>query len=83
MKTLSLLEVKHKLKTQDIFRGKTVRELVDHIDQQAARIAELEAYVEKAEKWFNDFGEHAPIHFGGEYEMATEANDLLIKGKRS
>ena len=39
MKTLSLLEVKHKLKTQDIFRGKTVRELVEHIDQQAALLS--------------------------------------------
>jgi protein-arginine kinase activator protein McsA len=47
MNTLSILETRHKLKTQDIFRGKTVKSLVDHIDGQAAHIAELKATLQR------------------------------------
>src|SRR5688572_10925532 len=43
------------------------------------RIVILEAYIQSAKDWFDRFGEHAPIYFGGEDEMSNIAAHLLAE----
>lgn len=45
--TFNLLEIKHKLKTQDIWRAATVRFLVGQIDAKDAEIQKLRDEVER------------------------------------
>lgn len=49
--------------------GNLLAEKNTKIKEQAARITELEAACEAAMDWLNEFGEHAPITFGGEQEV--------------
>ena len=65
-----------------IFNPSMRKDAKDFIDAQAERIVKLEAYVESAKEWFGNFCVHAPIQFGGEVEMAEEA-EVLLKGKTS
>lgn len=43
------------------------------------RVRELEAYVLKAQNWFDHFGADSPIYFGGEDVMSAEARGLLAR----
>lgn len=54
---------------------------IETAELQAARIAELEAYVSAAGDWFSNFCAHSPIRFGGEDDLGDMAHALLRKGK--
>ena len=68
----------------EIMRRMAEQELYERGKQSASNsenetIRELLDYIARAKQWFDDFGAHAPIQFGGEAQMYEEASDLLAK----
>ena len=52
-----ILDIRHKLKTQDIFRASTVLALLAEYDMKSARVAELEQALEQAREVIAPFAE--------------------------
>ena len=91
----TLLEVKHKLKTQDIFRAKTVRALVEQIEtlrrQQAEEVEEFNAGYEAAKR--GEPIENEPSHtpydvwcigwVWGKYKVEQGIIDTIVRNQKA